>query len=67
MSFLKEWRARGDVINCHHHKTGSQEVALLVVDKPINELLEFYYKKVQQRMKTNEDTKHLFFLTANGK
>jgi len=59
---------KGDVvISCHHHKTGPQGVALPVVNKAINELLEFYYKNVRQRMKTHKDTEHLFFLTANGK
>ena len=55
------------MISCHHHKTGPQGVAKLVVDKPIDDLLVFYYKNVRQRISANEDTNHLFFLTAQGK
>ena len=55
------------IITCHEHKTGPQGAADLVMDKEDDELLEFYLKNVRRHIPSNDETKHLFFLTTNGK
>jgi len=55
------------IITCHHHKTGPQGVANIVIDKSTDQVMDSYIKYVRQRANPNDDTEHLFFLTTTGR
>ena len=55
------------MINCLEHKTGSQGVAQLVINKTAENLLHKYCKFVRSKIYPSEGCEQLLFLTTTGK
>ena len=55
------------VIYCHHHKTGPQGIAEVVINKTVEQLMESYFKYVRQRLQPDNNVSHLYFLTPTGR
>ena len=55
------------IIKCHHHKTGAQGIAQVVIKKSTDELMGSYYRYIRQHAKPIEGAEHLLFLTPTGR